>query len=145
MITRNWGFVARPYANLLGLNTPWNFFSPDPAQIVVLEYWVQRADDPNGENLERQQIPANTKQFIYDGTQRRVWYGLRAITATRDRIEGAWLPYVCAKHPGAKEVRLRIVVAVVPNLDRARVDSDTPVAELTEAIPSETIDLECPQ
>lgn len=110
-----------PVANLVGLNTSWNFFSPDPASAMYFRYLVIFEDDfgmPTAETIE-EYFPAGKD----DGTdfrldRRRFSYAMRWLAIVPERIEMFFTPMICKQYPMAKRVQVELIVKPVPDLEK---------------------------
>src|SRR3954467_1869488 len=64
LLGRKYSRYLTDYANSLGLNTTWQFFSPGPAPVFYLEYTIEK---PGGEEDETSyQIPERRRASYYD-------------------------------------------------------------------------------
>jgi hypothetical protein len=115
-----------PYANTLGLNTTWNFFSPDPANTIFFEYSV-RFEDEMGNPIKEPifgVLPKEKDQIITDSSQRRFLYAVRFLMLDKNRLELLFAPWLCRQYEGATRVSIKQVTQQIPNLDMANKMSD---------------------
>ena len=119
-------------ANTIGVNTTWNFFSPDPAHIMYIRYIVHFDDDYGNPTQE-------SKEYFYpeqkDGSDfsmdvRRQNYMMRFLALDSERISKFFIPWICKKNPGATQVQFEIIINHIPSLDKVITLQDTPYAEL---------------
>lgn len=110
-----------PYANSIGLNTTWNFFSPDPAHTMYFRSIVY-FEDENGENIkdpEEEYFPPERTNVVIDGTKRRLLYAMRFLMIDTVRIEMLLGPWLCRSHPGSTSLTIEQTIETIPPLDRA--------------------------
>lgn len=105
-----------PYANTLGLNSSWNFFSPDPINTFYIRYVVNFED---GREALEGFLPRQKDQVILDSGEKRYMYAARVLGFDERRLQTLMGPYYCRKHPGAQEVTIQAVVRPIPALDTA--------------------------
>lgn len=110
-----------PYANILGLNTTWNFFSPDPAHTMFLKYSI-RFEDADGNELREPLdgfIPPEKEQIAVDSSKRRFLYAVRFLILDTNRMKVILGPWLCRQNPGASHVKMEQMLEPIPNLDKA--------------------------
>ncbi len=110
-----------PIANSIGLNTTWNFFSPDPANTMYFRYDVIFEDDYG--NVTSQTIedffPKSKDQggdFRLD--ERRFSYAMRWLAVDPERIRMFFVPMLCRDNPGAKKIQVQLMVKPIPPLEK---------------------------
>ena len=108
-----------PYANLFAFNVTWNFFAPDPAHTMFIEYYVH-FDDSSIEPLQGF-IPPEKEQIVVDSSKRRFLYAMRFMIVDEKRLKTILGPYLCRKHPGASNVHIKNILEPIPNLDSSQV------------------------
>lgn len=103
------------YANFIGLNSSWNFFSPDPANSMYL-----RVSLLAGEDYREEFYPPGKEKFEWSGNQRRFLYFVRYMIVDPTRIETFLIPWFCKTHAGVERISVDFVIQPVPSLDKAR-------------------------
>lgn len=108
-------------ANVLGLNTTWNFFSPDPAHVMWLKYIVVFTDDHGIETQDaiEDYYPPGKDSPDFGLASRRDSYAMRFLAVDSNKIETYFGPWMCKQHPGATRVRAELVINAIPTLDMA--------------------------
>ena len=109
--------LITPYANYLGLNTTWNFFSPDPAQTMFLKYTIWSSSDD--EEPIQGFIPPEKEKIVLDSSKRRLLYAMRFLILDTQRMKSILAPWLCRQHPGAEIVKMEHILEPIPNLERA--------------------------
>jgi len=119
-------------ANTVGVNTTWNFFSPDPAHIMYIHYIIHFDDDYGNPTKE-------SKEYFYpeqkDGSDfainvRRHNYMMRFIAIDNNRVNSFFVPWVCKQNPGATTVQFGLVLTRIPSLDKVITLQGTPYSDL---------------
>lgn len=119
-------------ANTVGVNTTWNFFSPDPAHIMYIHYIIHFDDEYGNPTQE-------SKEYFYpeqkDGSDfsmnvRRHNYMMRFIAIDPNRVAQFFIPWVCKRNPGATKVQFGLILNRIPSLDKVITLKDTPYNEL---------------
>lgn len=116
---RSMGNFYRYYANQLNINTNWNFFSPDPAQVMYIQYTVYTLDEYGNElqpTLE-EYFPKEKNQGSFGITHRRDFYLSRYLLLSEERLENMFVPWVCRQHPQATHILVRTVTEQVTPLE----------------------------
>lgn len=103
------------YANIIGLNSTWNFFSPDPANSMYLRVSLLNDDD-----YREEFYPPGKEKFEPSGNQRRFLYFVRYMIVDPSRIDTFLIPWFCKTHPGVERISVDFVIQPVPSLDKAR-------------------------
>jgi hypothetical protein len=114
-----------PYANLIQLNTTWNFFAPDPAHTMFIKYKVEFTD-ADGNDLKEPlvgYIPPEKKHIVVDSSKRRFLYAMRFLILDTNRMQTILGPWLCREHPGATRVSMENRLVTISNLDQALLDS----------------------
>lgn len=118
--------ILTPYANFIGLNSTWNFFSPDPAHTMYFRYLVRFQDD-NGNDLREaieEFVPAAKDEFVLNSSKRRMLYAMRFMILDSRRMSGILGPWICRKYPGATSLHIEHIFEQIPSLDRAVLDTE---------------------
>lgn len=133
------------YANQLGLNQTWNFFSPDPTHIHYIRYFVHFEDDGGNETRETIEgyLPEDKEKVVIDSSKRRMLHAVRAISLDEPRTERLLAPWLCRSYEGATLVNIKHVMQVLPNLDRAVALPDQSVRDLSEDRPYRELEFDC--
>lgn len=118
---RSLGQYYTPIANLIGLNTTWNFFSPDPAHTMYLRYVVHFEDEYGNPTKEPLFLDYPPYEEMKDFTVhlRRKSYIMRFIASSEHRISTYFIPWVCKQHPQATKIQIEVVINKIPSLDVA--------------------------
>lgn len=125
-----------PYAAVVGLNAGWNFFSPDPAHTMYLEYTVQYPDTPEGESVEPVEkiFPPEKNRPIYNPIRKRDMYATRYMALDPKRLRMLFGPWLCRQNPGASDIDVKLVVETVPPLDKVVQRPDLDLSEMSERL-----------
>jgi len=130
------GFVGRyfadeivPYGNAISMNTPWNLFSPDPANTMYFASIVHYDEAHTSSDME-QFFPPEKSQIVTDSSERRLLYAMRYLVLDPRRIEVILGPWLCRLHPGALEVSIRYIMEKIPSYDLVLISPDKSVQQL---------------
>ena len=121
-----------PVANMIGVNTTWNFFSPDPANIMYFKYIIHFEDEygnPTQEPIE-QFYPKHKDGSEFAHDVRRQNYMMRFVAIDSGRIEQYFIPWICKKNPKATKIQFEFIVNAIPSLDKVITLKDTPYEDL---------------
>lgn len=129
------------YANLFNLNTTWQFFSPDPTGHVFLRYEVLETEDPEEEPKEHLWPPARGEFKLHDFWFRLVYHS-RHMIMSHERMEANLLPWLCRKHPEAKQIVLKGVVEELPTIELMQQEGK-PFADAVKERTWSTLTREC--
>lgn len=122
LLSREFAGYFTPYTNLFGLNTTWQFYSPEPASYLYYSYEVQV---PEGEPLAgRWPLAKADVPSMLQENYNRFMYNSRYVTSTPERVEKFFVPFLCKKVPGAVSVSISGSVEQLPDLEKARLDSE---------------------
>lgn len=121
-------------ANLIGLNTTWNFFSPDPAHVLYLKYIVHYEDEYGNPTQEpvSSYFPPEEDNTNFSLHKRRLSYVMRFLASSQKRIEEFFIPWICKKYPGATKIQTEIEFHRIPDLDVASTMSGADYEELVK-------------
>lgn len=141
LVIRHVGRYLIPYANLFGLNTTWQFFSPGPVPVFYFEYSIETAAD--------QASMSESETYYYPARIDRSWSDVqhrRRSSASLFAMNDTWLPnhlvpYFCRQHPEAVALNIRAVLE--PTLSLERVRSDATSEDLTERVRTPRQHFEC--
>lgn len=131
--------VVTPYANTVGLNAGWNFFSPEPAHPMYLKYSVHYSDEMGEEVKEsvEGQFPmplTEDKRPLPNITRKREWALMRYMVLDPKRLRQLMGPWLCRQYPGATSVDMEHVIETIPFLDQAVRYRDETVQDLSREI-----------
>jgi hypothetical protein len=120
------------YANALGINCTWNFFSPDPANTMYYKVRVYYEDGLGNEIKEPEEFffPPEKGQIVVNSSRRRTLYAVRFLTLDSSRLKTVMGPWICRQHLGASRVRMDHIVAEIPSLDVAVNQKSEPLQNL---------------
>lgn len=126
------GSYFTPIANLVGLNTTWNFFSPDPAHTMYLRYTVHFEDEYGNPKKEAIQSLFPAEEFNADLTThvRRLSYMMRFLTSSTDRLQKYFVPWACRQNPGATRIQTEMLLNRIPSLEVASTLSNSNYEDL---------------
>ncbi|MGZ3772069.1 MAG: hypothetical protein ACXVCY_08205 [Pseudobdellovibrionaceae bacterium] len=139
------GFIGRisskyitPYANTVGLNAGWNFFSPDPAHTMYLRYTVRYVDSQGIEIKEPVEdfFPKEKNQAVHAVSRKRDLYAMRFMLLDSKRLRILLGPWLCRQYPGATSVEMEHVIETVPLLDQVVTLKEEAVSDLSQEIQS---------
>lgn len=118
-IGRHLGFLYTPVANSIGLNTTWNFFSPDPAHTMYLRYRILFQDEYGNDKNEaiEKYFPEDALENNFWMHHRRLSYVMRFLSADANRIEKFLVPWLCKKNPQATNIQTELLLYKIPPLD----------------------------
>jgi hypothetical protein len=113
------GGIYTPVANSIGLNTTWNFFSPDPAHTMYLKYRILFQDEYGNETQEsiEKYFPEDATENNFWPHRRRLSYVMRFLAMNSARIEKFLVPWLCKKYPQATRVQTEMIFFRIPALD----------------------------
>lgn len=142
---RKFGAWLGPYANVVGLNASWNFFSPDPAHTMYIKYYVEflNADGEEVKEPITGYFPQEKNQGVMDITRRRELYVMRFMMIGANRLQALFAPWLCRQYPGATSVHIEQVIETVAPLDEVLTVSDQSVADLSREIQYANFDFRC--
>jgi hypothetical protein len=123
---RHLGFIYTPIANSIGLNTTWNFFSPDPAHTMYLRYRILFHDDYGNELREsiEKYFPEDALDNNFWMHHRRLSYVMRFLAADPNNIQKFLIPWLCQKNPEATHIQTEMLLFKIPALDLVTTLSD---------------------
>ncbi|KHD88765.1 MAG: hypothetical protein OM95_06420 [Bdellovibrio sp. ArHS] len=125
-----------PYANTVGLNASWNFFSPDPAHTMYVRYTVRFSDEEGNDVQEPVEgyFPAEKNKGISNATRKRELYAMRFMVIEPKRLRLLYGPWLCKQYPGASSVEMEHVIETVPPLDQVVLRRDETVKDLSQEL-----------
>ncbi len=134
-----------PYANTIGLNASWNFFSPDPAHTMYIQYRVDFLNEL-GEELKESithYIPAEKNEKILNPLHKRELYAMRFFAIDPKRMRTLLAPWICRHYTGATSVEVELVVETVPVLDQVVMSQVERVKDLSQEMQYSKINYSC--
>jgi len=134
-----------PYANQVGANNSWNFFSPDPAHTMYFEYNLY-FENENGEEIKEPVqgfIPPEKTAIVLNTSERRKLYAMRFLLMNPARIEELVAPWLCRTHPGASRLSIVHKLIQLPTLDRAILGIDSPVDDMKQDFDMKSMSFDC--
>ena len=125
-----------PYANTMGLNAGWNFFSPDPAHTMYIRYVVRYLDDQGNETKEPVEafFPEEKNRSVPEASRKRDLYAMRFMVVQPKRLRVLFGPWLCRHYPGASSVDIEHVIETVPPLDEVVYRTDETVQGLSQEL-----------
>lgn len=132
-------------ANSMGLNTSWNFFSPDPAHVIYLKSLIIYQDE-YGQTLKdsvEEFYPIEKDEGNFGVVARRDSYASRFFMVDARRIERFFAPWVCKRHPGASRVYIEGNILSVPSLEQAETEQSRSVKEMQNELRVHSLDYTC--
>jgi len=119
-------------ANVVGVNTTWNFFSPDPAHIMYFRYIVHFEDDYGNPTQESRELfyPEQKEGSNFAMNIRRQNYMMRFMALDPMRVGHYFIPWICQQYPGATRVQFSLIINHIPPLDKVITLKDTPFVDL---------------
>lgn len=128
--------IITPYANSVGMNASWNFFSPDPAHTMYIRYLVHFLD---ADGIETQDpiegfFPSEKNQPVHDITRKRDLYAMRFFVIEPKRMRTILGPWLCQQNPGATAIDMEHVIETVPSLDQAVLLRSEEVRDLSKEV-----------
>ena len=134
-----------PYANSIGINSTWNFYSPDPAHTMYFSYTVY-FENEQGEEIKpplEQFLPPEKNQIVVDSSKRRLLYAMRYLALDQKRMQTLLAPWICRENTGASRVSIHHVIERIPTLDMAMANLSKNVDELREQSESQSEEFNC--
>lgn len=119
ILGRQWGNYFAPYANLIGMNGTWEFFSPEPPHPLYFDYKVYFENDI-GEDLKPSEegfFPEWKIDRTLDPNHIRLKNAVRFFAINRKAVEQSFVHWLCRKHEGATRVRIEEILEPVEQLD----------------------------
>lgn len=130
--------VVTPYANTVGLNAGWNFFSPEPAHPMYLKYTVNYLNEFGDEMKEpfESAFPPERDplRHVPNITYKREWALMRFMVMDPKRLRVLMGPWLCRQYPGATSIDMEHVIDTIPFLDQAVRFGDESVKDLSREV-----------
>lgn len=124
-----------PVASSMGLNTTWNFFSPDPANAMYFRYDVIFEDDygqTTQDTFEDYFPKGKDEGTDFRMDRRRYAYAMRWLALDPNRIYQFFVPMICKKHLGAKKIQVDLIVKPIPPLEKVLTLKDENYEDLVQ-------------
>lgn len=141
---RYFGSYLVPYANIFGLNSPWMFFSPNPAAEYTMNItlypktplenasFAEKETDPLAAATTEVasappteiQWPIQKHAILISTPAIRNFYLMHFFIRTPQYIETLLAPWFCKENPNSESVNIYIKIKNPPTLDKARVLND---------------------
>lgn len=142
---RTFSRYLTPYAGAVGLSAGWDFFSPDPAHTLYIEYTVYFPSSADGEFRDPIEgfFPPEKNRPVHDPVRKRDLYAARYMAISPRRLRILFGPWLCKQHPGATQVNTKIIIETVPPLDKVVQRPELAVNDLSERIEYANEDIPC--
>jgi hypothetical protein len=124
-----------PYANVVGLNVGWNFFSPDPAHPMYLKVVVNYPAESDGSYREpviTSYPDPEAEAKVPSLTRKREWAVMRFMVMDPRRLRQIFGPWLCKQYPGAESVDMEHVIETLPPLDEAVFNKEVNLLEMSQ-------------
>ncbi|WP_255489911.1 hypothetical protein [Bdellovibrio sp. KM01] len=124
-----------PYANQVGLNAGWNFFSPDPAHPMYLKVVVNYPMAQNGAYREPliTAFPfAESEKTMPSLSRKREWAVMRYMVMDPRRLRQVFGPWLCKQFPEAESIDMEHVIETLPLLDEAVSKSEVNLLDMSQ-------------
>jgi hypothetical protein len=102
-----------PLANILNLNVAWEFFSPDPGNIMYLNVSVKK----NGTEIAREEMPPREHSFFIETRYLRRAAIMRYMLMDYDRLNTIFIPWLCQRYPEGTEVEIALDTYSFPSIE----------------------------
>ena len=151
ILCRKLAFLVTPYANAVGLNTSWQFFSPEPSPTI---HFVYDADTTESEEVPPKnsfwkergfvtgQWPPDRPAGMWTDGIRRLVYHSRFTTMSRERAGRFLGAVLCRFYPGTPLISVRMVVSEIPSIERSAID-DQSFSQMAAERDLETFEFSC--
>lgn len=132
IVGRKAGSYFAPYANLIGLNGTWEFFSPDPPQPLFFDYRIY-FENSNGEEV-KPTIQAYFPEWKIDRTLHpnhiRLKNTVRFFALNQKAMEGAFVSWLCRRYQGATRVKINEIMEPVETIDKLSLNNNEEIERL---------------
>lgn len=126
ILARKWAPIILEYSNILGINTTWRFFSPEPSPAVYFVYDADSAqsDAPaEGDQfwqsrgfITGQWPPENVSSMLAENRQRLVYHS-RFTTVSDERTAKFLGNLICRFYSQAYTVSVRAIFEEIPQIE----------------------------
>ena len=110
--------VFATYGSLLGFNTTWRFFSPNPS-LSTVEYTALK----DGEELRQKKYPDSVEEVGNRDSFNRLMNYAIFMAARREFLEKYLHPYICKINPDADAIAYSIVTNRFPTIEKAQLEA----------------------
>ncbi len=117
---RSLGTYLVPYANIFGLNSPWMFFSPNPAPEYIMNISLYPKDGQNVEDVQTLFWPERSKAILLSTPGIRNFYLMHFLIRSPQYIETLLAPWVCQQYPNTESIHVNVRVKTPASLDKSR-------------------------
>lgn len=108
------------YASTLGLNTTWQFFSPNPMGERYLEYEIHTENEPAFDDEQYYHYwPPKAESGMARENRNRAFYHSLFSTLNSNNIEEIFIPWACRRHPEALSISIRGETRSLPSIEVA--------------------------
>lgn len=112
--------VYTTYGNLIGLNTTWRFFSPNPI-LDRIEYEAIGYDESGAVSYQVTRTFPDRNFDVHSRESFNRMMNLAAVYAAKEELSDNYLaPWLCRRHPKADEIYLYIIRTALPNIEKAK-------------------------
>lgn len=120
IIGRRIGPYVIPYANILGLNATWEFFSPDPPAPLYFDYTIYFEDEEGNEVAPSIDgtFPEGGLEFTNNPNKIRLKTSVRLLAMSQGKTDSIFISYLCRQHPKATRVYLKPVIELLPPIEK---------------------------
>lgn len=148
LLGRKLAWLFLPYANTLGFNTTWQFFSPGPSPMFYLEYRPDNGEDvianvAGSDASEPLTYPEKRHGTQWSEAWNRRLFGMRFLALNAERTERYLVPFLCRAADYPKSVDLKSVVERVEDIERPGEASE--FKDLTERVELPRQKYSCPE
>lgn len=105
-----------PYANTIGLNSFWQFFSPDPGPGMFIRYELKK----DGERLTKDYFPKHDPSYFERLNYIRIVTSTRSIAKNPEALRRIFSRKLCALRPEATSVEIELLSLKIPSLEEVR-------------------------
>ena len=140
ILGRHLGFLYFPIANTTGINTTWNFFSPNPTHKLNTTIVLNQDEESilfKTMNLYSSlndeyfiQIPLSENEKDYFIPTRRWSYLMRYIASRPDYVNHYFHPWLCKQLKHNQSYHLSIQFNEIPSLEKASLDNSDSINNL---------------
>lgn len=120
VIARRLARFFLPYANTLGLNTTWQYFSPGPGPTFYLEYQVETDENTESYILDAHRFPEGRNAFSLNDSFARRLNNMKFFAGSPERLKRNIVPFLCSQTPGARAVYIQKVMEKIAELENAQ-------------------------
>lgn len=108
--------VFLPYANIINMNTAWQFFSPDPGPANYLLMSIYAGD----QLLAEEYLPPEKDDFFFRQSYNRRIATMRLLIKDPEIARRLLVPWLCQRFPKATSLKVQKITMAVPSLESVR-------------------------